>query len=128
MVTRKFKITGIKWDCDGENPQDLSLPTDAIISIQVQDADKSVSVDELDNEIADALSNTYGFCFFSIGSITEIKKYRVTCTQIYNAETEIEAESEEDAVNKVQEGIENVSFTFGESTADFADEIGFDNK
>ena len=71
-MTRKFKITNIEWDYDGENPQDLSLPTETTLTIDVSDEEKDLPADEMDDIITDALSDKYGFCFFSM-SYTEIK-------------------------------------------------------
>ena len=65
------------------------------------------------------------------------KKYGITCTMIYNGYMEIEANSEEEALDLAQESLchENgddfpddsrfglADFSFGEATADYADEI-----
>ena len=71
-MTRKFKITNIEWDYDGENPQDLSLPTETTITIDVSDEGKDLDACEMVDVIADKLSDKYGFCFFGM-SYTEIK-------------------------------------------------------
>lgn len=56
-----------------------------------------------------------------------MKKFVVYCTEIYNGVKEVEAESSEEAVKKVQEMIWNdlksVNWEFGEATADFAEEV-----
>lgn len=67
-----------------------------------------------------------------------MKKFNVTCTIIYNGSVEVEAENEEEAIRKVQDGLcstngkddfpsggtfGGVDFTWGEATADYADEI-----
>ena len=65
------------------------------------------------------------------------KKYGITCTMIYNGYMEIEANSEEEALDLAQESLCNhfrddfpddgrfglADFSFGEATADYADEI-----
>lgn len=65
------------------------------------------------------------------------KKYEITCTMIYNGYMEIEANSEKEALQLAQESLchENgddfpddgrfglAQFSFGEATADYADEI-----
>ena len=71
-MTRKFKITNIEWDYDGENPQDLSLPTETTLTIDVTDEEKDLDACEMDDIITDALSDKYGLCLFSM-SYTEIK-------------------------------------------------------
>ena len=54
-----------------------------------------------------------------------IMKYVVNCTQIYNGQVEVEADSEEEALQKGQEMVceELVDFQFGEATADFVEPI-----
>ena len=49
-------------------------------------------------------------------------KYRVYCTQVWNGDIVVDAESKEDAVQKVQESIDDVDFSYGEATADYAEE------
>ena len=65
------------------------------------------------------------------------KKYGITCTMIYNGYMEIEANSAEEALKLAQASLchENgddfpddgrfglANFSFGEATADYADEI-----
>ena len=46
----QFKATNIKWDTDGEDVEELGLPTETLI-----EAD-----DEF--EVADALSDKFGWC------------------------------------------------------------------
>lgn len=52
-------------------------------------------------------------------------KYVVNCTQIYNGQVEVEADSEEEALEKGQDMIREglVDFQFGEATADFVEPI-----
>ena len=50
----QFKATNIKWDTDGEDVEELGLPTELII-----DAD-----DEF--EVADALSDKFGWLVASL--------------------------------------------------------------
>lgn len=66
-----------------------------------------------------------------------MKKFEVTMTCIYNGLAIVEAENEEDALAKVEEALNYEtlekfpnevtvpfgSFTFGEATADYADEV-----
>ena len=53
-----------------------------------------------------------------------MKKYYVYCTKIYNGCVEVEANDRDEAVELAREEIENgnVSWEFGEETADFAEE------
>lgn len=51
-------ISNIEWDTDGENPEELGLPTDCI-EVGVEDG---VEEDELDDWISDYLSDIYGYC------------------------------------------------------------------
>lgn len=52
-------------------------------------------------------------------------KYIVNLTMIHNGSVEVEADSEEEAINYVKDNIGTVApdsiFNFGEKTADFAD-------
>lgn len=48
---KEFYITNIEWDTDGEKIE--TLPTEAIIEAKDED------------EIADKLSDEYGFCIFN---------------------------------------------------------------
>ena len=63
-----------------------------------------------------------------------MKKFGVTCTMIYNGYIEVEAETEEEALEKAQKKLSSKTdcalfpsqigdFDFGECTADYADEI-----
>ena len=49
--------------------------------------------------------------------------YGVTCTRIYNAYMEVEAESAHEARLMANERLEEVDWEFGEQTADYAEEI-----
>lgn len=49
---RKFYISDIEWDTDGEKIE--TLPTETIIEAENED------------EIADKLSDKYGFCIFNL--------------------------------------------------------------
>lgn len=48
----KYKVKNIQWDTDGEDPEEIGLPKDAVIEAESED------------EIADALSDYYGWCIF----------------------------------------------------------------
>ena len=53
-----FRVHNIKWDCDGEDPKDLNLPT------------KSAQIESDDIEdVIDDLSDEYGFLIESVESI-----------------------------------------------------------
>lgn len=56
-------IEGINWDTDGDDPADLELPENTEITLPDH-------WDE-DSEVADILSDYYGFC---VNSIDEIRK------------------------------------------------------
>lgn len=47
---RRIKFTNIVWDTDGES---VDLPTETILAV------------DADADLADALSDEYGFCVFS---------------------------------------------------------------
>lgn len=52
-----------------------------------------------------------------------MKKYIVTCTRIYNGSIEVEAESEEQALEIAKEyQSEQINWSFGEETVDYAEE------
>ena len=57
-----FKVTGIKWDCDGVSPKKYNLPTATTI--------------EADDEewVVDELSDKYGWCINSVKNIEEVKE------------------------------------------------------
>lgn len=52
-------------------------------------------------------------------------KYNVICTMIYNGCKEVEADSKEEAMAKVEEMLDNdinsVHFEFGEATVDYVE-------
>lgn len=49
-------------------------------------------------------------------------KYNVICTRIYNGSIEVDANSAEEAVAIVaDEKLDEVKFTYGETTADYAE-------
>ena len=53
-------------------------------------------------------------------------KYGVTCTKIYNGYIEVDADNEQDALDKVNEMWEKgdpIDWTFGEQTADYATKV-----
>ena len=53
-------------------------------------------------------------------------KYGVYCTKIYNGYIEVDAESEQDATEKIKEMWETndpIDWNFGEQTADYAEII-----
>ena len=53
-------------------------------------------------------------------------KYGVTCTRIYNGYVEVEAKNEEEAFAIADKLIADgkVDFHYGETTADYVDELG----
>lgn len=53
----KVKCTEIQWDTDGDKELFKSLPQEVEITL-----DDCVESDYLDDELADALSDLYGFC------------------------------------------------------------------
>ena len=53
----KVKCTEIQWDTDGDKELFKSLPQEVEITL-----DDYVEGDYLDDELADALSDLYGFC------------------------------------------------------------------
>ena len=54
-------IHDIKWDCDGDNPIELGLPT----TILVVNADNYEEEDDESTDIlSDHLSDVYGFCHY----------------------------------------------------------------
>lgn len=55
----KVKCTEIQWDTDGDKELFKSLPQEVEITL-----DDCVESDYLDDELADALSDEYGFCMF----------------------------------------------------------------
>jgi len=64
-MSKRIRITNIKWDTDGENPRDLNLPksvytTEEEIGYDVDKGDE----DGLADFVGDWLSDTYGFCHF----------------------------------------------------------------
>lgn len=57
-----FRADGIAWDTDGEDPSELGLPLEAVIA-----ADSA-------EEVADALSDKYGWLVRGIGAVTPCKE------------------------------------------------------
>ena len=55
----KVKCTEIQWDTDGDKELFKSLPQEVEITL-----DDCVESDYLDDELADMLSDEYGFCMF----------------------------------------------------------------
>ena len=55
---KRFSVCGIDWDCFAD-PSHYDLPTDAIVECEDEDM------------VADTLSDEYGWCINSIGSIKE---------------------------------------------------------
>ena len=49
-----FRVTDIEWDTDGVDPSDLNLPIETVIEADDED------------EVADALSDKYGWCIFGL--------------------------------------------------------------
>ena len=53
--------------------------------------------------------------------------YHVICTMIYNGSKDVEADSKQEAMDKVfdmlNEDINSVHFEFGEATVDYAEEF-----
>lgn len=56
-----------------------------------------------------------------------MKKFYVSCTQIWNGVMEVEANSKEEAMSKAQEQLGDdfdcINWSFGEATADYVEEI-----
>lgn len=55
----KVKCTEIQWDTDGDKELSKSLPKEVTLII-----DDYCEGDYLDDELADMLSDKYGFCLF----------------------------------------------------------------
>lgn len=55
----KVKCTEIQWDTDGDKELSKSLPKEVALII-----DDYCEGDYLDDELADMLSDKYGFCLF----------------------------------------------------------------
>jgi hypothetical protein len=68
VTMEKFKLIGIKWDCDGVNPKKYNLPTNAIV--EAEDEDDAV----------DVATEQYGFCIESIEDITPTPKMNVSAS------------------------------------------------
>lgn len=49
-----YRAINIVWDCDGEDSEDLGLPYEVIIEAESPD------------DIADALSEKYGWCVLNV--------------------------------------------------------------
>ena len=60
MNVKKFKVVGIKWDCDGVSPKKYNLPTTTIIE------------EEDEDYVIDALSDKYGWLIESVKDIIEL--------------------------------------------------------
>ena len=58
----RITLTDIVWDTDGEAAQDLGLPTDLTLTLPADWDD--------DCNIADLLSDKYGWCVVTPGTIT----------------------------------------------------------
>jgi len=61
MTTRNlYHVHNIKWDTDGQNPETLNLPTEAVIDADPQQAQDDPTL------FADTLSDHYGWCVHSL--------------------------------------------------------------
>lgn len=58
--------------------------------------------------------------------IKNTMKYIVHCTQIYNGTITVDAESEQEAMQKAGEMTDEVNFSYGETTVDYAEKDEFD--
>ena len=56
----KFRLIGIKWDCDGANPKIYNLPNNVVV--EAEDEDDAV----------DIASDKYGFCIDTIKDIVSL--------------------------------------------------------
>lgn len=54
--TVKVKVRNIQWDCDGDDPEEVGLPSE--IELEVVHNDGA----SLDDEVSDELSDTTGYC------------------------------------------------------------------
>lgn len=52
-------------------------------------------------------------------------KYIVHCTQVYNGTITVDAESEQEAMQKAGEMTDEVNFSYGETTVDYAEKDEF---
>lgn len=90
----KVKCTEIQWDTDGDKKLFESLPKEVEITL-----DDYTEGDYLDDELADTLSDFYGFCVEGYNyEIIESTKYydinyRLETTSLFT----VEAKDEEDA-------------------------------
>lgn len=102
----KVKCTEIQWDTDGDKELFKSLPQEVEITL-----DDCVESDYLDDELADALSDLYGFCIEGYNyEIIESTKYydinyRLKTTSLFT----VEAKDEEDAKKVALEELDVMS-------------------
>ncbi len=102
----KVKCTEIQWDTDGDKELFKSLPQEVEITL-----DDYVEGDYLDDELADALSDLYGFCIEGYNyEIIESTKYydinyRLKTTSLFT----VEAKDEEDAKKVALEELDVMS-------------------
>lgn len=102
----KVKCTEIQWDTDGDKELFKSLPQEVEITL-----DDCVEDDYLDDELADALSDLYGFCIEGYNyEIIESTKYydinyRLKTTSLFT----VEAKDEEDAKRVALEELDVMS-------------------
>jgi len=61
----KIRLYDIEWDTDNAD-EEVNLPTEVIIENPTES--QIEAVDTYDNELADYLSDNYGFCLFSFAS------------------------------------------------------------
>ena len=102
----KVKCNEIQWDTDGDKELFKSLPQEVEITL-----DDCVEGDYLDDELADALSDLYGFCIEGYNyEIIESTKYydinyRLKTTSLFT----VEAKDEEDAKRVALEELDVMS-------------------
>lgn len=73
-----FKVTHIEWDIEDEGRDDNGLPITAKdLGLPAYDEVVQVECDSED-DIADALSDEYGFCVISPGQVISDKKRGIT--------------------------------------------------
>lgn len=102
----KVKCTEIQWDTDGDKELFESLPKEVEITL-----DDYTEGDYLDDELADTLSDFYGFCVEGYNyEIIESTKYydinyRLETTSLFT----VEAKDEEDAKRVALEELDCMS-------------------
>lgn len=68
MTNRKFTVTNINFDTDGESPEELGLPK----QMEIEVPEDLEGYEEIEGFISDEITNRTGFCHLGFSTTPEI--------------------------------------------------------